>query len=125
MSKHIRDKYQMWMARGATYARCDLCGKRLGNPPECEKHEIFHRSKSTPDAQSYDLIMDRALCALLCPSCHRAWHDTDINRDDTIEKIFQRKYTIPGEDYETVKTAYEKLQSVAKYKLPYTLPLPK
>lgn len=65
-------KYTAIMARGGSFARCDICGDIVGF--EAHYHEIFQRSQTLKGTEAREISYLPELCAVLCVACHTKYH---------------------------------------------------
>jgi len=120
-TNQAKQKWQMYVKRGGDhYACCDHCGKKLYG--KCEKHELIPRSKSTPDATSYDLLLVEELSSLLCVDCHQHWHSGNSAPTPTQMRdvLFRKNIEFYGR--EAVQAALDALKGDLNYVLDIELP---
>jgi hypothetical protein len=112
------------MRGGPVYAACDRCGKHLGY--ENEIHELIQRRWTQGNDEARGLSYLPTLTALLCPACHRQFHDqepTETQRNLLWRRLFQvvgRGNPVQGRF--RVARDFLRVQQAMRTRLPIELP---
>lgn len=122
-------KWQAFVMRGGpVYANCDRCGKHLGY--ENEMHELIQRRWTQGNDEARALSYLPTLTALLCPACHRHFHDQEPS-DKERTALWQRLFQLVGiylgdgtlEDGRRLVAAdFQRVQDAMRTRLPIELP---
>lgn len=91
---------------------CDLCQDRIG----VDMHHIIPKSATMGNQAQREASEVPQLMAFVCRECHEKRVDIPEYRD----QLFLRLYEIYGED--SVRTAFERFQSLRRYPLQWRLP---